>query len=144
MALDERTREQLLAHCGEIHDDDGVDPREFFKTKTSRRKVDRKDRQLCRQVTETLSFVISGDGHDELLQSLHVVSVQPAPDSSRLLVTVGSDLSSEDFDPQEILGRLNEHAGRLRCDVAAAITRKRAPTFVFDVVRPPEAREMDR
>ncbi len=42
-------------------------------------KENRKAKQLCRQVLETLDLVLSGDCRDELLQSLHVVSVVPAP-----------------------------------------------------------------
>ncbi len=42
--------------------------------------------QLCRQVAVTLDMVLSGECRDELLQSLRVESVQPAPNASRMLV----------------------------------------------------------
>jgi hypothetical protein len=79
MSLDKRKREQMLAHCDELRADDGVDPREYFKTGGQNRKRDqRKARQLCAQVRDTLDLVLSGDFDDELLRSLSVVSVTPA------------------------------------------------------------------
>ena len=97
-------------------------------------KENRKAKQLCRQVLETLDLVLSGDCRDELLQSLHVVSVVPAPNSSRLLVTVFADLPSELFDHQQILERVDDQMGRLRAEVAASINRKRVPSLVFHVL----------
>jgi len=81
-------------------------------------------------------LVLSGDCRDELLQSLHVISVVPAPNSSRLLVTVSADLPIEEFDPQKILELLERQTGRLRCEVATSISRKRVPSLVFHVVGP--------
>ncbi len=134
MTLDKRTRDKMLAHCGEINDDDGVDPREYFKTPRSRKKEDRKARQLCAQVFETLSLVLTGEFHDELLHNLEVVSVKPAPDASQLAVVVRADMPETLVDPREVLDRLNGVAGQLRAEVAAAITRKRAPKLVFQVI----------
>lgn len=94
----------------------------------------RKARQLCRQVAETLDWVFSGDAPDDLLRSLHVASVEPAPHSSRLLVTVVADLPAEKAEPRLILERLQQHAGRIRCEVAASINRRKVPTLVFQVV----------
>jgi ribosome-binding factor A len=65
-----------------------------------------------------------------------VISVVPAPNSSRLLVTVSVDLPSEEFDRQEILELLDRQTGRLRGEVAVSINRKRVPSLVFHVVDP--------
>jgi ribosome-binding factor A len=46
MPSDPKRREELLAHCGELRDDDGVDPREYFKPAVSHGRQ-RKIRQLC-------------------------------------------------------------------------------------------------
>ena len=95
MALDKRTREQMLAHCGEIHEDDGVDPREYLKLNTTtRKKEDHKAKRICRQVAETLDQVLSGETGDDILRNLRVESVVPAPDSSRLFVTLRPRLVS--------------------------------------------------
>ena len=64
--LDKRTRAQMLAHCGEIHADDGVDPREYFKAGRIHKKEDHKAKQLCRQVAETLDQVLPGETSDDV------------------------------------------------------------------------------
>jgi ribosome-binding factor A len=127
------SRREMLSLAGEIRPDDGIDPRELAR-KERPRKGDRKARQLCAQVAETLSLVLSGDCGDDLLQNLQVVAVDPAPDASQLVVTVRADVPGERADPAEVLTRLNAVMGKLRCEVAAAITRKRAPKLVFRVL----------
>jgi ribosome-binding factor A len=136
MALDKRTREELLAHCGELHEDGGVAPRGFFKAGRVADKNDRKARQLCRQVADTLDQILGGEIGDHVLQSLHVANIEPAPDSSRLLVTLHVQSASAEFDPLVAEERLARFRGRLRCEVAAAITRRKAPTLVFQIVGP--------
>ncbi len=94
----------------------------------------RKARQLCRQVGETLEMILSGECADELLQSLCILSVEPAPNCTRLLVTVGTDMMSCQEQYEGILELLESFSGRLRFEVGAAITRKRVPTLLFHVV----------
>lgn len=136
MALDKRAREQMLAHCSEIHEDDGIDPREFFKANRIHKKEDRKAKQLCRQVAETLDQVLSGEISHDVIRGLRVSSVVPAPDASRLLVTLYSDCEPKDFNRTEIEQRLAARHGQLRCEIAASITRKKTPTLVFNVIGP--------
>ena len=93
----------------------------------------RKTMQLCRQVEQTLVLVLSGECNDEVLQSLLVESVTPAPNASQLLVTVRQLAGDEPVSTAEILARLAEVAGQLRFAVATAITRKRAPRLIFQV-----------
>ena len=125
MALNNRTREELLAHCGELRDDDGVDPRDFFRAGHTHKKTDRKAWQLCRQVAETLDQILAGEAGYDVLRALHVADVRPAPDSSRLLVTLHVDCPPDEFDPHATEERLARFRGRLRCEVAAAITRRK-------------------
>ncbi len=134
MKSDKRLREMLREHCAEVGDDNVHNPRDDRKDGGSGLKESRKARQLCRQVAETLDWVFSGDAPDDLLRSLRVASVEPAPYSSRLLVTVVADIPADRAEPQLILERLRLHAGRLRCEVAASINRRKAPTLVFQVV----------
>ena len=136
MAHDEREREQLRSLCGEVHDDDGVDPREFFKSNRKRDNGHRKSKQLCRQVQKTLELVFSGETRDELLGDLSIVSVTSSEDSSTLLVTVVADVRPEHFDRAQIEARLTEMSGWLRSEVAGAITRKRTPMLVFQLLGP--------
>ena len=135
MSLNRRQREEMLACCGEIQDDDGLDPRQFFKSGArSLGKRDRKAQQLCRQVQQTLSLVLSGEFTDEILQSLFVESIVPAPNASQLLVTVSADDGSEySVESGLILQKLEHVAGQLRSEVAAAITRRKTPRLMFQV-----------
>ena len=75
--------------------------------------------------------VLSGETGDRRLACLRVASVQPAPDSSRLLVTVLADCPPDEFRREEMEERLHASAGRLRTAVAEAITRRKAPTLAF-------------
>jgi len=134
MTSDERMREPSLALPGEVCAEDtgflnGHKPR--FKSYNEGRKA----KQLCRQVADTLDLVL-GDCRDDRLQALQVISVVPAPNSSRLLVTVSADLPGAEFDRQEILELLDQQTGRLRGEVAASINRKRVPALAFHVVGP--------
>ena len=140
MTFDKRKRKQLLAHCDEVRDDDGVDPREFFKPASSRDKDQRKTGQLCRQVFETLSLVLASEFDDPELHNLHVVSVTPAPNATQLLVTVTSDMLTEESH-RALMEKLNRVMGRLRTEVSAAITRKRAPRLMFRIAGPSTQQE---
>jgi ribosome-binding factor A len=139
--------------CAEVGPDDGVDPREVARARMNQhrslkprvkagsgeRETGRKARQLGRQVAETLDLVFAGDSRDAVLSGLRVVSVTPAPDASRLVVTVASVLPADRLDPAEILARLGRASGWLRTEVAAAVTRRRAPALSFQVqLDPPD------
>jgi ribosome-binding factor A len=93
--------------------------------------------QLCRQVAVTLDEVLAECG-DGVLRGLRVVSVAPFPDASRLLVT----LTSIDDRPGAVIGagsvleHIEHAAGHLRCEIASAVTRKRAPVLVYQLVEP--------
>jgi ribosome-binding factor A len=133
MASEKSSSNDVASLRGSMSPEDGMDPREFAR-KGRPRKGDRKARQLCSQVAETLSLVLSGECGDELLRNLQVVAVVPAPNASQLLVTVGAAIPGEIVDEEAVMERLVQNMGRLRCEVAAAITRKRAPKLVFRVL----------
>jgi ribosome-binding factor A len=126
---------RIRSLCAEGHADDKVIRRAFFKKNKRYRagpSSDRKVRQLCGQVAETLGQVLAGQ-RDEILSSLLVETVEPAPNAARLLVTVCALLPVKGCGPDEVISRLELCSGRLRAEVAAAITRRRAPTLVFRV-----------
>ncbi len=102
------------------------------------RTFDRKTAQLCRQVANTLHYVLHGDGTNELLSSLSVVSVEPAPDSSRLMVVVSSDLELGNFGRAQILELLERQVARLRCEVAQSIHRRKTPQLYFHLAISPD------
>lgn len=78
-------------------------------------------------------MVLSGEIDDDRLPLLHVLEVEPAPDSSRMLVTLTADVAEIDYDPSGILETLTEYADLLRMEVAAAIHRKKAPQLMFRI-----------
>ena len=96
----------------------------------------RKAAQLCRQVARTLHYVLHGDGSSDLLNSLSVVSVLPAPDTARLLVVVQSDLPGDLCRPAEVIALLESQTGRLRSEIARSIHRKKTPGLMFQLAPP--------
>lgn len=147
------SKEQMRGLCAELGADDGLDPH-FSARRTGRgwrtrragsgpgpgpqgRPVDRKACQLCRQVAVTLDEVLADCG-DGVLQNLHVVDVAPFPDASRLMVTVASvdGRTESERGPETVLEHLQHASGHLRCEIAAAVTRKRAPVLVYRLTPP--------
>ena len=90
----------------------------------------RKTMQLCRQVGETLDGVLAAS-EDDTLRDLQVESVVPAPDASRMLVTLRPVAGL--VDPVKAMERLGETAGELRTEVAGAITRRKCPSLLFQI-----------
>lgn len=89
----------------------------------------RKTRQICKEVSRTLSCSL-GASHDALIRDLAVISVDPAPDAARLLVTVCS-MSSVPVESTQLLERLRELRGPLRSEIASVLQRKRTPDLTF-------------
>src|SRR5579862_2112101 len=118
------SRRQLESLCADIHPDDGVDPKQFFRPSKRTKTADRKTLQLCGQVADTLNLVLSGECADEVLQSLQVIEVRPAPDASQLLVLVSPASNDAAVDPAMVLKHLAVANGRLRAEVASAIVRR--------------------
>lgn len=117
--------------CGQIGPGDGADPRLEPKSGETR-PTGRKSRQLCAQVAESLSLAMAATAGDDIVAGMTVLAVEPAPDTSRMLVTVAPP-KGEDLDPGEIVARLDQAAPRLRAEVAQSITRRRAPSLAFRV-----------
>jgi ribosome-binding factor A len=126
--------------CGEVHPDDGIDPAEFFRPTRKEHGDRRKARQLCHQVAQTLSLVFGGEFENEL-RELQVVSVTPAPDASQLLVIVAPAIADGRLNAAAVRARLAAAEGKLRSEVAAAITRRRAPKLLFQFIAAPSPGE---
>ncbi len=80
----------------------------------------------------TLDEVLA-ECRDDVLRDLHVLDVAPFPDASRLLVTVAPVDAGSPGSPglMAVLDHLQHAGGHLRREVAAAVTRKRAPLLVY-------------
>jgi ribosome-binding factor A len=131
MALSRKERDAMRALCGEIHEEDGVDPRDFFQAGGSdRHKHDYATLRLCAQVRQTLELSLPGALGDVGL-TLRVESVTPAPDASRLLVSIATEVLTTEEDRRLITRRLVELTPWIRSEVASAITRRKAPGLVY-------------
>lgn len=93
----------------------------------------RRDGQLCREVERTITTAL-GALDDPSLSGLTVDTVEPAPDMSRLLVTVIP--APGEAGLAEVLERLRRLAGYLRAEIAAALQHKRTPELAFRVAIP--------
>jgi ribosome-binding factor A len=121
----------MLSACSEIRPEDGLDPRMYFRPKAEK-KPNRKALQLCSEVAKAVGFALSWEAGDQLLSSLVVESVVPAPDSGRLLITV-SFQGSGAVEPERLMERLQRVTGKLRAAVAESIHRRRVPELTFRV-----------
>lgn len=92
----------------------------------------RKALQLAKQVERALMLAMAGHP-DWVLNDLMVVRVRPAPDTTRLLVSVASSTGAG-WQAADVLARLVGATGELRGEVATAINRKKVPELAFEVV----------
>jgi len=140
-------KEQVRSLCAELGEDDGQNPHPRARRRARRgstrkagpqvRPLERKASQLCRQVAVTLDEVLAECG-DAVLQGLHVANVVPFPDASRLLVSVMpvDGQPGPAFAPVAVLEHLERASGHLRSEIAAAVTRKRAPSLLYRLAEP--------
>ena len=91
----------------------------------------RKTLQLCAQVRHAVEYALSGEVDDDVLRMLHVARGDPAPDASRMIVTVVPLIADDNIDPAQILTHLHLHAGAIRSAVASAINRKKVPDLLY-------------
>ena len=115
--------------CESRGPDDGIDPKLLFHP-DARRRDDRGVLRLCSQARDALTYALA-DCRDASRQSLRVDDVQPAPDATRLAVTLVAASEEEAAAARE---RLAHAVGMLRSEVAAAVRRRRAPELVFRVL----------
>ena len=115
--------------CDELRPEDGLDSRAHKKKR--RRKVRRKDHQLCKQVFQALSMALACLQHLPWAARLYIESVTPAPNAARLKVAVATwdPLSRE--EATHALSQVRGQAASLRWEVGAAICRKRVPELFF-------------
>lgn len=137
MSFRKRKRVDLSSCCDAPGSGDGRDPRLEPRGGEAPPKVtNRKALQVCGQVARTLAGVLAGESADAVLRDLQVESVVPAPNSSRLLVTVSRAPSAEKSEPATVLAHLEAARGRLRSEVAGALHRRKTPDLIFQVVEP--------
>ncbi|HUQ68522.1 MAG TPA: hypothetical protein VM165_03305 [Planctomycetaceae bacterium] len=133
MKRSSRSESILRALCGEPGPEDGLPPATRSPGRSSH-KPDRKTWQLCAQVMRALEFVLCEACSHALRQTAYVQSVEPAPDATQLLVTVAVRDAVSAVELQQLHAELVRCQGRLRSAVAAAITRRKAPSLSFRVL----------
>jgi ribosome-binding factor A len=97
-----------------------------------RRGGGHKDLQVCRQVFDALSLALA-EIDDPLIEQLALISVDPAPNAGRVLVTFAAP---DGADTDAALERIRELAPELREEVAAEVHRRRAPELTFRIAPP--------
>ncbi len=118
--------------CDELHEDDGIDPRVFFR-KSQPRSNDRKLWQLCHQVKQLLSLLVA-EHEDGVFWEVREIT--PAPNVSRLQVTLMFHPTNSKQAPSQtrLKQQLQKWEREWREELAHALHRKRVPTLVLEVM----------
>lgn len=122
------TLQMMKKLCGELREDDGVDPRKVKKREN--KQYIKRDRQLFVQVKRILDLALPVLLIRFGIDRCELLSVEPATDASRLYVV----LAVERNDLPTARVALNQMKGALRTEVAQGIKRKKAPELYFDVI----------
>jgi len=113
---------------------DEADPGRFFGETGRSRRGNWKALQLCKQVERAAAVVLAGECESDVLLGASVAAVEPAPDASRLRVTIVLVPAGDRAAPlAEALAALQRATARFREEIARCIHRKRVPEIAFDV-----------
>ncbi len=134
MKLSKSKIDQIKALCSEVSEDDGIHPRELAK-KERKKRIDYKSLQLSKQAERALHLEWSGVFATSVLADLKIHSVEPEPQSQRLIVTIILD-SACSCSEKEVLVKLTNERGHLRSIIARAIHRKKVPELAFRIIAP--------
>lgn len=121
------SQQQLLEYCGQLGQDDGVDPAHADGPPRSQ-AFDRKTAQLCATVRRVIEQILSGESNDPVLSGCNVVEVLPNPNAGRLRVVVEPPT---DANPIDVLNRLATASGWIRSEIAHSICRRKTPELGF-------------
>ena len=91
---------------------------------------DRKLKQLAREVYRVLSQALA-ELADPRLESAFALEVRPAPDGSRFALQVSAGARAT---VSEVEAALEAARGHLRDELSMALTRKRVPDLIFEVM----------
>ena len=128
-----RAREQRFPRAGDVYPDDETDPSRFFGTADRDKRGNRKLLQLCKQVERAAAITLASVCSSDALIGASVASVEPAPDSGRLVVTVILAGGSAPENAIEAHDALRRSTPAFREEVARSVHRKRVPELLFDV-----------
>ena len=125
----EKSQRDLLKFCATVYEDDGIDPREYKKRgqNNKRKKIHRKNKQLCSQVVQAINLAFAEIDSD-IVSTLYAREAIPAPNTSRLLVTI---VASGNNSIEEVQRELACFSGKLRYEISTVIHRKKVPSLAF-------------
>lgn len=124
--------------CGEVSQEDGIDPR-FWNREAPLKNNSRKSDQLCCEAKRVLSLVLGGEIKDPRLKNLNVMDVSFEEKSKQLCVWImRSDVVIE-TNEYELMYGLYQAQGYLRSVIAQSIKRKRVPNLRFRYLNNTEA-----
>jgi ribosome-binding factor A len=127
----EKRRRPRSPHTDEVYPENDA-ARFFFDLESTRSS--HRDRSLCRQAQEALLLALAEATADPRLDGAWIASVDPAPGSARLIVSVVLSKTASTIDAKVALAALDEMKPWLRSEVARAIHRKRVPELAFRLV----------
>ncbi len=121
--------------CAELRPDDGLPP---HLTKRKEQRENRgphegRSQQYCKAVWRALDAGLASACGDPRLKSLAILSVEPLPGGSKLIVVVSAPVADR-AELSALEQALQKASGLLRSVVASDIHRKRAPHLTFRVV----------
>ncbi len=94
--------------------------------------------QLCKQVRRSLELSLMSECADELLQSMTVESVEPAPDDKHLRATFSLQDAEPSLSREEVLARLEAARPVLTEGLIQTISRRKVPDIRFEVIKAAE------
>ena len=110
----------------------------FFGEGVRGKKGDFKTEQLCKQVERAASLALAVQSLGDVLAGAVVAAVEPAPDASRLRITVVLAPGRGVDDLGEAWAALSRATPGFRAEVARSISRKRVPELTWGVRLCPE------
>jgi ribosome-binding factor A len=105
----------------------------YFGSRESERRGEFKTAQLCKQVERAVAWALSTECEAALLSGAVVAEVSPAPDASRLRITVVLGPERTAAELGQAWTELSRATPAFRAEVARAISRKRVPDLAWDV-----------
>lgn len=143
------TQRGQAALCAQLHEEDGKSLRQRHRNAdqhAQRRKHAKKRAQLMHQIGQSVAMTLPelSAEHDDLeLAGLYVHSVTPAPDASRLRITLCPLIPPTPDEPLDLLAtqaKLERCRGALRAAIARDIHRKRTPELELVLLPHPDTK----
>ena len=136
MKKSRRVSSDFQEHCQSVHEDDGIDPRRYFRSEVIN-GAGSKCHRFCGHVAKVLNVVLGSCGNP-MLGRLFVVKVIPAPTLSRLEVVIDAAQVDSYVTDNAIRMEIDRASSHLRTEIGRAIARKYVPDLVFRFASPDE------